>query len=162
MRIFYLLLLSNFFLNLSYSQDKKLLEKQLSEIMIDYPNKFKNLRKPVDSFFLKFQITGTIDDPIIMGDKTNVYISASLGNQRSDAEAKAVFEKWETIINSISLNGAALKSSDCVKDKFTIYCKKWKFDNSKNNIAGNYLPFTITINFLKVGDVYAGGLYIGD
>jgi hypothetical protein len=143
------------------AQDKKLLKKQLTDIMVDYPNQFQNLKKDPNSFFLKFQISGTDDNAMIMGSGKNTYINAFLSTPGTDTEAKNLFEKWVALLNSISLNGAALISSDCKMNK-VVYCRVWKIDNSENNISPLYLSFTIKVKILKFNNSFAAALAIGN
>jgi hypothetical protein len=147
---------------LATAQDQTLLQKQLTDIMVDYPNHFQNLKKDPNSFFLKFQISGAADNAIIMGSGKDAYLSASLGHPKSDAEAKSLFEKWVALLNAISLNGAALTSGDCKMDKYGVYCRAWKIDNSENNIAPLYLSFTIRVEIIKISNSFAAALQIGN
>lgn len=144
------------------AQDKSLLQKQLMEIMLDFPNQFKNLKQPKDSFFLKFRISGTTDDAILMGSGNGTYISAFLSTPRSDEEAKALFEKWSVLISSIDFNGAVLAAKHCEKSKFGLYCREWKLDNSKNNIDSRYAGFTIKVDVVKIQTSFAAALKIGN
>ncbi len=144
------------------AQDKNLLQKQLMEIMLDFPNQYRNLKQPKDSFFLKFRISGTTDDAIFMGSGNGTYISAFLSTPQSDEEAKALFEKWSALISSIDFNGAVLTSKDCEKGKFGVYCRAWKLDNSKNNIDPRYAGYTIKIEVIKIRTSFAAGLKIGN
>lgn len=146
----------------SLSQDKKLLEKQLADLLKDNPNKFKNLRNPKDTFLLKFEISGTFDPPFIMNDEGGTYISTSLGFLEKEADTKSWFNDWVTMINSLSLNGYTLKSEDCSGGKLNAYCMKWKIDNSKNNVPAKYLSFTIKLRYANAGEEFVGSLYVGD
>ncbi len=132
------------------------------EIMLDFPNQFRNLKQPKDSFFLKFRISGTTDDPIVMGAGKGTYISAFLSTPQTDEEAKTLFEKWSALISSIDFNGAVLTAKDCKKDKYGVYCRAWKLDNSKNNIDPRYVDFTIEIDIIKIRTAFAAGLKIGN
>lgn len=146
----------------AFTQDKTLLQKQMVQIMLDYPNKFKNLEKPDEPFVLKFHISGTDGNAMILGENKQAYISAFLGNPESDADAKELFNNWITLINSITLNGATLTSKDCEPGLYGIHCKEWKIDNSKNNIDKTYLPFTIEVSVIKFQNAFAASLKIGD
>ena len=146
----------------SFSQDKKLLQKQLTDIMIDYPNKFKNLKNKKDSFYLKFQISGTTDTAMVLTFDKKTYISALLSTPRSDEEAKSLFDKWTNLISSITLNGVKLIPKECSKGKWRVFCNEWTLDNSKNNIAPLFLPFKIEVEVIKINSSLAAGLKIRD
>lgn len=160
MRTFLFLILT-FLFQKAFTQDKNLLQKQLLEIMIDYPNKFKNLKKDLDTFHLKFRISGTTDEALILTFDKKTHLVSFLSVPRSDEEAKVLFDKWVALINTITLNGAKLTAQECVSVNL-LYCKKWRIDNSKNNIDPTYLPFTIQVSVLKFQSAFAASLKIGD
>lgn len=144
------------------AQDKTLLQEQLKTIMTDYPNQFKNLQDKKDSFHLKFQITGTRPDAMILRSGSTAYIVAELDRPKNKADAKALYAKWEALISSVAPNGAALKARECSPDKFRVYCKEWTLDNSKNNIAPNYRRFTLQVEIIDVLGTYAASIKAGD
>jgi hypothetical protein len=146
----------------TFSQDKALLQKQLALIMSDFPNKFKALEKKTDAFHLKFKISGTEGEAMILNSNDKALITAYLPTPVSDTGAKEAFEKWATLLDQIDLNGAALVPVECANGPFGLYCKKWKIDNSNNDIDPLYLPFTIEINFIKMRTAYAAALHIGN
>ncbi|HQU56127.1 MAG: hypothetical protein R2796_06545 [Chitinophagaceae bacterium] len=149
----------------SIAQDKILLQKQLTEIMIDFPNKFKTLRDKKDSFQLKMRIEGTTDRGFMMINEQNThwgYITSQLPIPHSTVQAKDLFDKWVEMINSITLNGAALRGEKCEPGLYGLYCYRWHFDNTKKNIAQAWRDFTIQISVLKINDDFAADLKIGD
>lgn len=149
----------------SFAQDKAILQKQLTDIMIDFPNKFRNLRDMKDSFLMKTIITGTTDHGIMMIDEKKPswgYITAPLPIPRSDKQAQELFEKWVEMISAITLNGATLAGKKCDPGLYGLYCYQWNIDNSKNNIATAYIPFKIEVSVIKVGGAIAADLKIGN
>ena len=161
MRIILIFILSLLSFNV-FSQDKNLLQKQLLQLLLDYPNKFKNLEDKNQPFVLKFQISGTEGNALILSDSAEVHVTAYLVTPNSDTEAKELFEKWVVIMDNMNINGAKLKSKDLVAGKTDIYNRGWYFDNTKNNIDRKYLPFSITIRILKFQGAYAAAMYVGD
>ncbi|HEY6063664.1 MAG TPA: hypothetical protein VIV35_08655 [Chitinophagaceae bacterium] len=115
-----------------------------------------------DTFHLKFQISGTTEAGLILSSDGKTYISSILPVPRSDAEAKSLFDKWVSVINTIDLNGAKLKEMECEPDKFTAFCKQWRFDNSRNNISPQYTGFTLDVTVIKIKNAFAAALKIGD
>ncbi len=151
-----------FLSGLAVAQDKDLLQKQLMEIMLDFPNQFKNLLQPKDSVYSKFRISGTTGDVIALGSGNDRYLVAFLSTPRSDEDAKSLFEKWSALISSIDFNGARLTAKVCEKSKDIIYCRTWKLDNSENNIDPRYTGFTIMVDVLKIQNAFAASLKIGN
>jgi len=130
--------------------------------MTDYPNHFKNLQAIEDSFHLKFNISGSTDQPMILSFNKNYFVVAQLPMPASETEAKNLFEKWVSLINSLDLNGAKLKAMNCTPGKYSEFCKQWKFDNSNENIASNYLNFTIQVEIIKFQSTFAATLKLGN
>lgn len=160
MRIF-LFLLPLLFVHSVNAQDKKLLEKQMLQIMTDFPNKFKNLTEQ-DGKTLKFNITGTVGNTLVMNYADYDYLTSGLSSIKSEQEAKALFDKWVNLINSLDLNGAPLKSSDCKEGRdFCYLCRKWKFNDSKFSMDSKYKSFTILLEIALFEGTYAGSLKIG-
>jgi hypothetical protein len=159
MRLFILSALISFSAS-AMAQDKKLLEKQMLEIMMDYPHAFSNLKTDEHSIFLKFRISGT-GDAMVLGKGKDTYITTMLGFPKSEAEAKSLFDKWVALIGSITLNGAQLAPDNCKPAKDELYCRQWKIDNARHNIDPLYLPFTIMVEVVKVMNTYGASLKIG-
>lgn len=156
--IFTILLLSSF---QTFAQEKKLLEKQLTDLLKDYPNNYRNQRNPKDTFFLKFEISGTYDPPIIMDGKSGVYTSSSLGFLDKEADAKSWFDDWVEMLSSLTLNGYKLKKEECTGGKLTKYCKRWVLDNSNNNIPAKFRSFSLELQYSSAGKSFLGTLYVG-
>ncbi len=160
MRIF-LFLLPLLFVHSIYAQDKKLLEKQIIQIITEFPNKFSNLTEQ-DGITLKFNITGTVGNTLVMNYPNYYYLTSSLSSIKSEQEAKGLFDRWVNLINSLDLNGAPLKSFNCkVGRDFSYICRKWKFDDSKFSMDSRYKPFTILLEIALFEGFYAGSLKIG-
>ena len=161
----YLLIILIMLISVSvFSQDKKVFEKQVTDLLKDFPNKYKNLRSK-DSFTLKFGISGTADEePFIMDGTNGVYTSSSLGFLDKKEDAKSWFDDWVTMISSLTPNGFKLKAEDCPTggQMNVTFCKKWKLDNSKNNVPIKYQAFGIHVTYTYTGTSYLGYLYIGD
>lgn len=144
-----------------FAQDKAKLQKQVIDIMTDYPTHFKNIRARDDSFHLKFEISGT-DDPMVLHFHHSYYIAAQMPTPASETEAKNLFDKWVILIQSLDLNGAKLKAFPCTPDEYSVYCKQWQFDNTNHNIAPDYQHFTIQVEIIKFNSSYAATLKLGD
>ncbi|MBK6936595.1 MAG: hypothetical protein IPH18_06705 [Chitinophagaceae bacterium] len=146
-----------------FAQDKTLLKKHLLQILIDYPNKFKSLEDPANPFTLKFSISGTTNNGIIMGSGSQVYISSSLPLPKSAEDAKTLFQKWTGLIDQIDFNGVKMTGVSCPSpcDKFTMYSRKWSFDTKRTDLDTKYFPFKIVVQIIKIGESYAAAILIG-
>lgn len=146
-------------------QDKAILQKQLLQILVDYPNEFKNLTSPGEAIRLKFDISGTNGNSLIskMGGKT--YVSAMVSLSGTAEENKKIFEKWVNLLDQINFNGvkmigAPTCSSNC--GEYVVYSKKWAFDSNRDDLDHKYLPFKIRLEMLDVEGVYTVGMHIGE
>lgn len=144
-----------------YAQDLSKLQKEMRDLLADYPYKFVHFKQTDSPINLNMNIEGTTK-PMILHTDGKTYISASLPTTESEGAAKRLFDKWVSIINSLNLTSATLISTDCTTDEYTVYCKQWKFDNYIYLIDPRYIPFTIAIEMIKYESIYSAVLKIGD
>ncbi len=140
------------------------MKKHLLQILIDYPNEFKNLENVESPHKLKFRISGTTDNGIIMGSGSKVYISSSLPLPKSSEEAKTLFQKWTELIDQNDFNGVKMAGISCPSpcDEFTLYSRTWSFDKSRTDLDKKYFPFKIVVQVIRIEESFAAAILIGD
>jgi len=146
-----------------FAQDKGTLQKQLVQILSDYPNQFKNLEDSEKAKKLKFRLSGTIGNGIIMG-SNKLYISSSLPVPKSEEEAKTLFQKWVDLIDQVSFNGMKMIGTLCTSScgDYVIHSKKWAFDSNRADLDSRYLPFKISVEVLNFEGAFAASILIGE
>ena len=162
MRYVFILLALLFFVH-APAQDKTVLKKQMMELLLAYPNKFRDIKN--DGFAYEFKLTGTTGETSkqLRGDTLTASISIKLARGGTEEETNAVYNKWSDLIDNVDFNGARLTGKNKTGDsKFSSKSKIWKLDNSSANIDRKYLGFSVSLEVLKIGSTYHPFLVVGD
>ena len=162
MRYLFIFLASILFIS-AKSQDKALLKKQLMQLLIAYPNKFRDIKS--DGFTYDFNLTGSVKAATkqLRNDTSTVSMAIRLSKGSTEAEANSMFDKWSNLFDATDFNGAKMVSKDLKGDgKLYLKSRVWKLDNSSNRIDAKYANFSITLEIMKIGQTYFSNLSIGD
>ncbi|HYO23241.1 MAG TPA: hypothetical protein VER36_12615 [Flavisolibacter sp.] len=159
---FVFFLLAMFFFHNAFSQDKKLLDKQLLQLLLAYPNKFRDIKK--NGVQYEFHLTGGGQAGVqLRGDTNTVSMTVPIEFCRSASAANEIFEKWTKLLDEVSFNGAKLSATSCKEPgEFTTKCRIWKLDNSGGQIDKKYCNFSLTLGILHYGTSHYVHLQIGD
>lgn len=144
------------------AQDKQLLKKQLFQLMMAYPDKFRSIKQ--DGSYYKFSFTGADRYPMkqLRSDTTTVSMAIMLPGVETETEANAVFDKWTALLNEIDFSGATTKAASCAGGYLVSRCRVWKLDTETQFIDKKYRNFSITLEGKKIGKTYFTTITIGD
>lgn len=147
------------------AQDGTLLNKQFMEFMKAFPGNFSSLfdgeYDPVMGwYYSKVQLEGTKGLRIYsMNNESKNYVEAliDMPDAWTEDQCKKLFSDWEEKLSRLTFNGARLVEYEdpaYADDDWYILAIAWQLDNSADNIASEYLPFTIR---LELRDREMGG-----
>jgi hypothetical protein len=136
------------------SQDKVKLQKQFTELLLAYPQKFVDNETEIDGASITTIVPGT-SKVQVMAIITNIQVP-------KDGSIVDVFEKWEDVIKSIKLNGAKLVPAQVARSSFWNLKNLWKLDDSQQNLDSKYKGFHVFLGLLKANDNYSISLIFGD
>ncbi len=128
---------------------KNELSSQFLKIMKAYPGNFESLKEGLvtdayGEYFSNVLIEQSRRTVVNKGTGNKNYVLSLIGSFDSKEKSLEKYQELLKIINSINLNGAALKVYQNEQTKeFTN--TKWKLDNSKNSISKEYQQFTIEL-----------------
>jgi outer membrane protein len=139
---------------------KNQLSEQFLKIMKAYPGNFESLKDGLSNaatseYFSKISIEQSRRTAVLKGKGYKNYVLSLIGSYDSKEKGLQKYQELLKIINTIKLNGAALKVYQNEQTE-TLTSTRWRLDNATNNTNNEYSTFTIELICMHMDKTNAG------